>query len=136
MALDTATATETIYRLLRPEEWERVAPVFAAHGLRLPSASLAFIAVAERDGQIIALTTLQPLLHVEPTWVATGHEADLSMPELSAQLEQAIRPALNGNGVDLCMVTDNAQAGRLAKACGFEHTAFHIWAKRVEPKED
>lgn len=126
----------TTYRLLQPDEWDRVAPIFERYGSRMPPPQVASIAVAERDGEIIGFLTLQPMLHVEPVWVAENRTKDVYIPRMLGVLESLLQPLLpEGQAVDLYVFSGQASTGRLAKAHGFTHTPYHVWKKRLSGGE-
>ena len=128
-----AADATTNYRLLLPEEWYRLAPVFAHYGTTLPSPDHASIAVAERDGEIIGFLTLQPMLHVEPVWIAPERTKDVYLPRMLGVLESLLTPLVpDGQGVNLYVFSDTPESGRMAKAHGFAHSPYHVWSKRIE----
>lgn len=127
-----APDTSTTYRILHPDEWLRLAPVFAAYGSTLPSPQHASIAVAEREGEIIGFLTLQPMLHVEPSWLADGLAPDEYVQRMLGVLESALRTTPDAEqGINLFVFSPSRETGELAKRNGFTHLPQHVWGKLI-----
>lgn len=60
-------------RLLEPSEWERLTPLLPYFPGTFPSSSQAQILVAEDQGEIVGLITLELVIHVGPCWVKPSH---------------------------------------------------------------
>jgi len=56
-------------RLIRPEEWAQLAPIFEQEGGRLPDPSRATAAVAFDEKGLAGFWTLQQMYHAGPLWI-------------------------------------------------------------------
>lgn len=70
-----------IIRKLTPEEWPRITPIFAREFNEPPPLSTdSTIVVAEENGEIIGLGTVQTVIHVEPFWIKDTHRGRYLIP--------------------------------------------------------
>lgn len=116
--------TPITYRLLPPDEWHKVEPVYAAHGSTLPSTQLGFIAVAEVDGKVVGLGTLQACWHGEPWWVDDEHRGQASILELRKILEGQL-----AKGATVYVFIPDERVERLLHLHGYEDTGWKVSKK-------
>lgn len=78
-----------IIRKLTPEEWFRIAPIFAREFKEMPPpAEDATVVVAEEGGEIIAFGTVQMVAHVEPFWISDTHRGRYLIPLIINKIKE------------------------------------------------
>lgn len=81
-------------RKLTPEEWGRIQEIFQREfNENPPHSSTSTVVVAEEDGEIVALGTVQTVVHVEPFWVKETHRGRYIIPLLVNKIS-SLFPAL------------------------------------------
>lgn len=124
------TAPAITYRLLPPEEWGKVQHVFEESGMRMPVPEASFIAVAEKEGEVIGFLTVQPMFHATPLWLKGGEGSGVAR-SLLEKAEDFMR-TVGATGAHLYLFSDSPLAGQIAKAIGFSHAPWHVWQKEVK----
>lgn len=81
-------------RKLTTEEWGRVSSIFLKEfNENPPPASESTIVVAEEEGEIVGLLTVQSVVHVEPLWIKDTHRGRYIIPLLVNKVS-SLFPAL------------------------------------------
>ena len=112
------------YRLLPPEEWNRLAPVVALHGERLPSLESGTAAIAEDgDGNIQGVWFFQLAFHMEPLIIMNPYVNFLRLLET---MEKPIAP-----GTEYLAITKTDKTARMAHLAGFTELG-RVWGKRKQ----
>jgi len=78
------------YRLLKPEEWERLKGL-ADNDDWIPHPGASAVMVAEADGQIIGFLVAQLAIHVEPLWITPGARGGATMARLWHEMQRHLR---------------------------------------------
>ena len=99
-------------------EWERVKPLlnreFPTEPLPRPGVR---IFVLEDEGRIVGFTTTQPILHMEPTWIAPLYRGRLNLIRQLTELVERSHPDML-----ICLaMTTNERVGALLEIFGMEH---------------
>jgi hypothetical protein len=80
------------YRLLKPEEFDRLKFIFQPRGLPLPDPLIERVAVAEENGQIVGMMILRLLPLVDGLWVEPQHRGGaIDYNELLNIVEEPVR---------------------------------------------
>jgi hypothetical protein len=118
--------SETTYRILPPEEWFKIAPIFEAEHVPLPTIGLATIAAAEIGDQVVGFCVLQVQPHMEPLWIDEKHRAHVNYRRFQEMLEPKI-PA----GMQVFAFTGDHRTAALAEMAGFRAIPVYVLVKEV-----
>lgn len=78
------------YRLLLPEEFTHLMPVFDKLGAAVPA--FGKVSIATDDNRIAGFLCLQPAFHVEPLWVAEDYRGRVNPKALHDTLLTVLPP--------------------------------------------
>jgi len=118
--------TETTYRILPPEEWFKIAPIFEAEHAPLPTIGLATIAAAEIDGEVAGLCVLQVQPHMEPLWINPKYRASVNYRRFQELLEPIV-PA----GMAIYAFVEDHRTAALAERAGFKAIPVYVLVKEA-----
>jgi hypothetical protein len=122
-----APSAATAYRLLRHDEWDRIAPIFEQQGHVVPHPEIANVAIAESaDGQILGFLMLQMVLHAEPLWIDESERGKVSWKRLLGVLESLFE----GPSCYYVFAPDEHVA-RMAEAVGMEKLPYAVFQKEM-----
>lgn len=113
------------YRLLEPQEWERLAEVLPPALIPTPETAAAAVALDE-DGEIQGALFLQLQLHMEPLLI---RRSDVSFRHLQRTLEEKVQ---DRKGLCYFAFTDDERVARMAEIGGMERIPMQIWRKEIE----
>ena|SRR3989304_3724732 len=118
------------YRILPPEEWDKLIPLFVSQEHLLPSPVVATAAVAEdTEGNILGFLLMQLTFHVEPLWISPDANGSVSWKHLLRQLESLMSPY---KGATLyAFAPDHTNIRRLAEIAGFDRLPWSVMRKEV-----
>lgn len=113
-------------RLLAPDEFDRLEPLFAAEGQPVPMPEVSEVAIAESTdtGELLAIFCLQPWLHGEPIWVHPDHRGNGLAGMVIGRINQlniryvSFAPADKPEVIQLCL--DN----------GMEELPYRVFLKK------
>lgn len=110
------------YRLLEPEEWDRLGPALEEQGYIPPAPQTALCAIAEADdGQILGLLFMQPMMHLEPLLLKTPHVNFL-------RLVETIQERIAGvDGLKYYCFSDQEIISRMAAKAGLVKLPYEVW---------
>lgn len=111
------------YRVLTPEEIERVKPIFDERKVAMPQGGI-FIGAIE-NGRVIGFLVLQLKLHAEPMWIAPGKSQ--IFPSLVATAENYILQ--NSGPAYVYLFAPEGRVSEMAEAMGMTHNSEQIWYK-------
>lgn len=104
-------------RVLKSNDWYKVAPLFrGVFDEDLPPFGSTII-VLEEAGLIVGFTTLQPVMHMEPTWIHPDYRRHF---ESSKVLAEKVKLLVKQHKVVLCYTKDK-RVGKLLKIFGWSH---------------
>jgi hypothetical protein len=121
------TMTETTYRLLPSEEWERLKPIFQQNGAAMPRPEIATAAIAEQRGEIVGMLIMQYAIHAEPLWIKESERGKVSWKKLLNDVA-----ALLPKGSAFYVFAPNEQIAHMARASGMEELAWKPFLKEVK----
>lgn len=127
---DTLTLIMTMQnltvRLLQPEEFDRLEPLFAAEGQPVPMPEVSEVAVAQETdtGELLALFVLQPQYHGEPIWVHPDHRGN----GLAGLVIQKINQ-LNVRYISFAPI-DKPEVVQLCLDNGMEELPYRVFLKK------
>jgi hypothetical protein len=110
---------EITYRILPPEEWEKLIPIYPT-GLIIPPSDTSIAAVAECNGELVAFWFLQIALHMEPLLIKDGL-ADYH--KLAALLKEALP-----QGVPFLSSVPDEKMAHIAESVGMQATGWQLYA--------
>jgi len=119
--------TETTYRILPPEEWFKIAPIFEAEHVPLPTIGLATIAAAEIDSEVAGFCVLQVQPHMEPLWINPRHRANVNYRRMVESLE-----VLLPEGVKVYAFAGDHRVAAMAELDGFAACRWYVLAKEIK----
>ena len=112
------------YRLLLPEEWDKLGELF--EDIPVPNPAVSVMAVAENDKkEIVGLLCLQLQWHMEPLIVT---QPDVDFTELKEVLDNQLRP--NGYGCFYSFI-DNEKIGRMVEDAGMQPQPVMVFRGEV-----
>lgn len=113
-------------RLLPPEEFDRLEPMFASEGQPVPMPEVSEVAVAEDSdtSEILALFVLQPWLHGEPIWVHPSHRGNGLAGMVISRINQ-----LNIRYISFAPV-DKPEVVQLCLDNGMEELPYRVFLKK------
>ena len=114
-------------RLLHPEEWRKLAPIFEAEGGHLPNTQYATAAVAIDDAGIAGFWTLQPVLHAGPLWI----REDKRGTGLWRPLNQALVDLVSASGSGFYSFSDGPRMDHVFTQLGYVDLNYRVWKKEV-----
>lgn len=115
------------YRLLPPDEWAALAPIFRELGGRLPPEGSS-IAVAEDGSQIVAFLVLQFVPHAEPLWIAPDYRGKASWRRLLGLAETQMQS--NGGGA-YYVFAPTPRIAQIARVAGLTALPWTVFQKEV-----
>src|SRR5882762_3896678 len=110
------------YRILDPNEWHKLVPLFDSCNQSVPASEVSTAAVCEdSDGKIVACLMLQMAIHMEPLIIRDPH-ADFR--QLHSLLEQHLsaHPGL----VYYCF-SSGEHVDRIIELCGLTKLPWSVW---------
>jgi hypothetical protein len=127
----SANGNSLHYRILPPDEWPRLEPIFKELNAFLPPSFLATAAVAENsEHRIVGLAILQAVLHAEPWYVDTKYSGLVNLHHLWKLLEEL--PQKKAHEVltpGFLIVAPDEKIKRLAEIAGFGEIAGTLMRK-------
>ncbi len=107
-------------RILRPEEYKRLFPIWEEGIETIPSPDVSTIIIAEDDkGEISAFWVMQLTLNIEPVWISPKHRSST----LGSRLFRAVKVHLLKLGVSSAMAhAVSAENAVYLKRLGFTCT--------------
>lgn len=114
------------YRILRPDEFPRLAFVFDAMKTPLPRAGQDQVVIGEEDGKIVAVIPVQMLPHVS-FWTDSEWKGKRDY-ELMSNLVEVIVQTSGLNGY--AMTTDNEIVKAVARRIGMRDTEMSFYVKK------
>lgn len=117
-------------KILQPEEWDRLEPIFAQQDWHLPDPAVATVVVDENnEGEIIALGVLQLVLHAEPFWVRPEDRGSFDWCSITSTIERIV--ANNDLFPGVLVVAENAQSEAMARSMGMKEIKGRVFAKQI-----
>lgn len=121
---------EITYRMLRPDEWPKVEPIFIEHGgpQSLPCPEASAILVAEEQGGIVGFLVIQPVVHAEPVWVREDHRGNGIARKLFSEVDDFMK----GIGIKAYYTfSTETIVERLAQGNGMSLLPWKVWMKEA-----
>ena len=118
----------TDVRLIRPDEWEHLAPVFEAQGGRMPDRQRATAAVAIDGAGLAGFWTLQQVLHAGPLWIRDDKRGTRLWRPLNRALLRALEQT-PGNG--FYSFSDGARMDHVFEQLGYKDMNYKVWKREV-----
>jgi RimJ/RimL family protein N-acetyltransferase len=115
------------YRVLPPDEWERLKPIYEENNDTLPPVDGNFAIVAEIYGEIIGLTGINTVVHAGPRWVHKRWRRmgiALQMGRLAEEFMKSFE--LTG----YLMFPSNPISEALAERLGLERMPWSVYARK------
>lgn len=127
-------STALTYRLLPPEEWDRLlAMPFGSNGLPPPEHCLVLVAETP-EGEIVGLWSAMTAIHMEGLWV---HEDYRRRTLTAATLLKEMRAILTEQGILHCFtIVQSDEVLTLAKKAGFEVLPGNLCHWDLTPKSE
>lgn len=118
------------YRLLEPQEWDRITPLFERCGQKPPphpgTGLPIMAAVAEDDsGEIRGTLLFQPVFHVEPLILEDRHAS------FKRLFETLMEPLEKAKGLGYYVFTDQAVTAGMAEHVGMIPHPVTVWKGEV-----
>lgn len=114
------------YRLLPAEEFEKLKPFCEKNGIPMPSAETSYVAVQEKDGQIVYMHAAHMQLHLDNQCRDKDYSGYVGFREVYRKIEDRIpRPA------NLYTYPSFENGVRMAEICGFHKTEFPLMVKEL-----
>ena len=115
-------------RLVKPDEWDRLGPIFEAEGGHLPDPQRATAAVAIDDDGLAGFWTLQQVLHAGPLWIREDKRGTRLWRPLNRELVKALEQ-MPGNG--FYSFADGARMEHVFAQLGYTDMNYRVWKKEV-----
>lgn len=122
------------YRILAPEEWDRLKIIADKLGGPIPEAVSAKAAIAENEqGQIVGILFLQLALHLEPIAIDPAHRGKVSFKTLAETLDNSVRESLQaGERAEYYVFTPDKRVAKMCKIHGMKQLPYRVWHKALE----
>ncbi len=130
-AIDPKTAT---FRVLHPEEYDKLIPIFLAQNWRLPSPETSIAVVGELAGEIVLVHILQSILHAEPLWIREDVRGEIDWLTPAKMLEREVSEMSPYTG--LVIVTENKKSEEIAKRMGFVEKLGKVFVRDLLKDEE
>lgn len=117
-------------RLIRPEEWEQLAPIFEAEGGVLPPPESGATAAVVFDEQGLAgFWVLQPCWHAGPLWIRPDRRRTGLWRRLHAVIEGLFerRP-----GSGYYSFSGSPRMDNVFRTLGYEALGYQVWKREVK----
>lgn len=114
------------FRIISEGEWERLKPVFDAHGDPLPSQKFSTAAIAD-DGNLAGMWMVRTVLHAGPLWVREDLRGKGIWRGLHEQVEHII-PHSPGTGY--YTFSESAKVEAIHRKLGFTEVPLKVWERR------
>lgn len=117
-------------RLIRPEEWAQLAPVFDAEGGVLPPPeSGATAAVAFDDQGLAGFWVVQPCWHVGPLWVRPEYRGKGLWRRLSAVVDALFQ---RQPGTGYYSFSDGPRMDAVFAKLDYQRLGYQVWKREVK----
>jgi hypothetical protein len=117
-------------RLIKPEEWQQLEPVFREQGGRMSDPKNATAAVAVDDkGRIVAFWTLQRVWHAGPRWTSPEYRHRGLGKRLHGLIERLFEKK---PGSGYYSFSDNARCDQFFQELGYRDIGCRVFAKEVK----
>ncbi len=114
------------YRLLPPDEFEKLKPFCERNGIPMPSPDLTFVGVAEKDGEIVYCHMAQMQLHLDNQCRDKGYDGYIDFRKVYEAIEERIpKPAV----IYTYPTFENGVT--MAEMCGFHKAEFPTMVKEL-----
>lgn len=115
-------------RLLRPEEWSFLFPIFDAEGAKVPSPTTSFVAAAFDGPDLVGFWVAQAMIHAGPLWIRPDRRGSGLWRKLSAALEGQMtsRP-----GAGYYSFSAEPKVEAIFQKLGYREMPYKVWAKEV-----
>jgi len=116
-------------RLIRPEEWAELLPVFEAQGGRLPDPENATAAVAfDAAGQVCGFWVLQRCWHAGPLWIRPDCRRSGLWRRLHAALDRLFTHQV---GAGYYSFSGSEQVEAIFRKLGYRDLGYKVWAREA-----
>lgn len=110
------------YRILNPEEWPMLAPIFNQYGAPMPHPQISKISIGAINGKADAFLCLQPIWHVEPAWVARHVRGQVDFTELTRLLVEDLP-----KGSEYFAFAPDQNMERIIAEVGLKKMPYSVW---------
>lgn len=115
-------------RLIQPEEWSALQPVFAAEGGRMPDPARATAAVAFDERGLAGFWTLQLLWHAGPLWVREDLRGTGLWAKLHARIDSLFAREL---GAGYYSFSGEPKMEAIFARLGYRDLGYKAWAREA-----
>lgn len=115
-------------RILPPNEWNKILPLYQMSNAELPDPKVAVIVVAESDDgkEILGMRCLRPIVWAGSMWVDSYHRKQGVATAIQKEVERIV-PKL-GLGNEYFMFPSNLDATTCCRTWGLKHLyKYSIW---------
>jgi len=116
-------------RLIRSEEWQDLAPIFAQEGGRLPLPANAEVAVAYDDNGLAGFWMLQHCWHAGPLWIRPDHRGTGLWRKLHALID-GLFGRRRGSGYYSFSGSQKMEA--VFQKLGYQNLGYTVWSKETK----
>jgi hypothetical protein len=117
------------YRMLPVTEWSKLQPLLDQEGYKMLDPRLSDVAVAEEDGEVVAMLPLQLVMHCEPMIVLQKAKGNVNFLTLASVLDEALATAAPGSGYYLFV--DRAALAKLANKNDMKELPWKVYCKII-----
>ena len=115
-------------RLISPQEWKDLAPIFSSEGGRLPDPATSTAAVAYDEHGLAGFWTLQQCWHAGPLWV----RPDLRGTGLWRKLHGVFDAIFQRHvGTGYYSFSGEAKVEHMFRELGYKDLGYKVWAKEA-----
>ncbi len=115
-------------RVLEPQEWDKLKPIFTEFNAPIPQPSVATAVIAENEaGEIVGLLMLQLVLHSEPLWI----RADQQHNGLWRDLHREMEAQFSKTGGTYYAFSPRGGIAKMTEEVGMEKLPWSVYKKEV-----
>lgn len=117
-----------VYRLLAPDEFERLRPIFVPRGIPQPDPTIERVGVVEDDGTIVAIAMLRLLPLMDGLWVEKQYRGGkIDYKRLAEVVDEPIRQL---SGSRIYAISQMTLTERILADAGYEEVKAKVYEKR------
>jgi hypothetical protein len=116
-------------RIIRPEEWTDLKPVFEAENGRIPDPQRATAAIAIDERGLAGFWMLQEMLHAGPLWIREDHRGTRLWRPLNRELLKVLDGSPAGSG--FYSFSDGARMDHVFRQLGYNDLKYQVWKREL-----
>lgn len=122
------------YRLLRADEWERVAQQISKYDAMVPDPTYATVAIAENEsGEIEGFLIAQVAVHFDPLVL---NNPNVNFIRLRDMLVSQLQPSVGGGGIVVYSFATSHKVAAMCERAGMKEMPYFVYGMEIKPLQE